>query len=178
MIFVLIQMFCDKNYKCRKESQIDSDLQNLNQKKNKKELNTCPDKREEEVIVCQPNCSNHHKKRTYDNSHSCCPDHFDNKAHSKTQNTSSPSFCNNQQVKFKNQTSSLRFSPSFNLKSNKKSTPLPSCQKKVFQNTTGTSQNCSQLDGTTNSPSSFETAVNIESTSNFDRISNASFHSA
>ena len=72
----------------------------------------------------------------------------------------------------------MALSPSFNLQTNKKSTPLPTCKKHIhFKNCNQTAQT-TQTQQTTNLPtSSIQTVVDIEPTSHFDTTSNASFHS-
>ena len=168
---MLIQILCDKNYKCQKDLDISDTLQNPHQKKtdveNKKKSNLSL-----ESIVCQ-NHSNYRKKKFCNKTHSCCPDC------SEKPSFASPSCCPDHQKKFDNQTS-LRFSPSFNLRTNKKSTPRPSCQKQKLQ-MTNLSKNCSQTaQAQTAQPQTqtqATTVVCIESPPNFESISNASFYS-
>ena len=159
-------MLCDKNFKCKKDTEewennfatLEKCHSKTPETKNKTELCSTFDERQKDGIVCQPNFSNcHRKKKDCNHSHSCCPE---------------------QKVNFDNQTSSLRFSPSFNLQTNKKSTPLPTCKKHIhFKNCNQTAQT-TQTQQTTNLPtSSIQTVVDIEPTSHFDTTSNASFHS-
>lgn len=195
---MLVQILCDKNFRCHKET--------LNELDNKECTNTSQTvkngsntiiKEEENVIVCQPNCTQHHI------SHSC-PDYTNFK--NQTSSTFSPSFklktnqkstplpsvFPDRKVNFDNQSSSLRFLPSLTLNTNQKSTLLPSfCpdhkvdfEEQTFphKKSTCSSINCNQTAQIQTQPSDlptrFQTAVDIESTPNFDKISTASYHSA
>ena len=85
----------------------------------------------------------------------------------KKKNSHSDSCCP-KKITFDNQTSSVKFSPSFNLRSDKLSTPR---QNRFDQSDSGYQ--------TAKTQAQTQTVVDIEQTLNFDKISNASsFHSA
>ena len=113
---MLIQIWCDKNYKCKNKDIAEFQNKTLPKEtqrkkpemKNKIELNTSFDEHQKNIVIGEPHSSLHHcKKKSCINAHYSCPDH---------------------QVYFDNQTSTLNV-PSFNLQSNKKSSPISSCQK-------------------------------------------------
>jgi len=178
---VLIQILCDKNYNCQKDLDTSDTLQNPNQKKNDNVESKKKSNLSFESIVCQPNHSTYGKKKCYNETHSCHPDYppCPETRNCVTPSFTSPTCCPDHQKKFNDQTS-LRFSPSFNLKTNKKSTPRSSCQKQKLQNThmmTSLPKNCSQT-AQPQTQTQSTTVVTIEPPSNFESISNASFYSA
>ena len=116
MIFVLIQILCDKNYKCKKKSSstIDSDSDSI-----ENDRKTLPKhiKKEKVTFTDQPQSLNVPTTSETIN--------FGN----QTSILRSPHSCKpniSETVTFDNQTSTLQFPPSFNLKSDEKSTPKPS----------------------------------------------------
>ena len=147
-------MLCDKNYTCQKQAQSEMDKQsNESEKCTKTYINETSkrtkqkeDERHANIVACQPNCTNYYKKKQNSHSDSCCP----------------------KKITFDNQTSSVKFSPSFNLRSDKMSTPR---QNRFDQSDSGYQ--------TAKTQAQTQTVVDIEQTLNFDKISNASsFHSA
>ena len=145
LIFVLIQILCDKNYSCkkrndtRKSDNITSTHTTLNQKKNFEksqmknsiELNCSSDVLENEIFFNQPG------EKNMSHSLSCYP-----KSHDR--------------VTFNKET--LKFPPSFNLQSRQKSTPKPLANLSLIQKNQFQTPNFTLSDSNQNATSTFQTA--------------------
>ena len=177
MIFVLIQILCDKKYKCKKNnpSENDSSFSDSNQN-NQSLISKRKEKISREKDVYGQSLS--HEQVTFDQpkspsfcpSHSCIPTETNN-VDKKTSILRQPQHIL-ESVNFNNQTSTLKFPPSFNLKKDQKSTPIRSstnlnctCQidKDSFTpNCTPTTTKKSIL----SKQNQFETKVDIHETDN------------
>ena len=161
-LVVLVQMICAKNYKfCKNQNANENEISQKNTKNTKKTSD-------------QTYC---HDQVFYNQPQSC---------HYPSLGKTSTSHLPNQKVNFDNQSSILKFSPSFNLRANQKSTPKKQCricEDICFEtvahagqtNTVPTHSSCSTLrKNKTNVDSGIETIVEIHDNNNSE---NDTFHS-
>ena len=123
----MIQILCDKNFRFKKNIGNESSIESNNEST----LNDI-DHKPKIKIEKDTTIEKQQKKKSKSCDQSCCPDHHQNnqktmknKIEMNTSFDDQPHSCcpDHHKIRFNNQTSTLQISPSFNLKSNQKSTP-------------------------------------------------------
>ena len=175
LIVVILQIWCDRNYKCKKnpQSSNDSSLSDSSKENN------------------QPQIPKRKKKMTKNKRHTERVTFHQPKSQSVTLNPTPTLNSNNSEtVSFDNKTSSLQFPPSFNLKKTQKSTPIRpstnlSCTCQIdtdsesitLKHQPSTKQNYSTRKNDTFSPKKNESDIKVEIHQETDNQSTETFHS-